>query len=340
VKFEAITKAFTKKDLPHSEVELVGEVPFDTLAPYREHALEDIAKEVEMPGFRKGHVPHDLVLKRVGEITVLEEAVEHFVREFYPELVEALNLDVVDRPNIAITKLAPGNPVGLTITAALYPEITLPKNWKDIASKVPLEPAEAATDEDLTKTLEQLRQSRKKDEVVPELTDEFAKSIGAFESLDALKEQITKGITEEKQRAARDKRRGKIIDAVLEKTQVETPRIFVEAELDKILSQMKEDVMRFGVTYEDYLKQINKTEDALREEFREQATKRAKLQLTLNKIAADEKVEADPEAVDHEMQHALSHFPDARPELVRIHIETVLRNEKVLQLLEKSEDTK
>lgn len=340
MKFADIIKGFTKKDLPQSEVELIGEVPFDTIAPYREHALKDIAAEVEMPGFRKGHVPNDLVLKRVGEVAVLEEAVEHFARDFYPELVEELKLDVVGRPNIAITKLAPGNPIGLTIRAALYPEITLPKNWKDLAAKVPLEPAEAATDEDLNKTLEQLRQSRKQNDVVPELTDEFAKSIGAFESLDALKEQITKGITEEKQRAARDKRRGKIIDAVLEKTKVETPRIFVEAELDKIMSQMKEDVVRFGVTYEDYLKQINKTEEVLRDEFREQATKRAKLQLTLNKIAADEKVEADAEDIDHEMQHALSHFPDARPELVRIHIETVLRNEKVLQLLEKSEEAK
>lgn len=337
MKFSEITKAFSKKDLPHSEVELVGEVPFEVIAPYREHALADIAQEVEMPGFRKGHVPHDLVLKRVGEVAVLEEAVEHFARDFYPELVEELKLDVVGRPNIAITKLAAGNPIGLTIRTALYPEVTLPKNWKSIAEKIPLEPAEAATEEDVQNTLEQLRQSRKQGDVVPELTDEFAKSIGAFENMEALKEQITKGITEEKQRAARDKRRGKVIDAVLEKTTVEAPRIFVEAELDKIMSQMQEDVARFGVKYDDYLKQINKTEEQLREEFRDQAAKRAKLQLTLNKIAADEKIEADPKAIEEEMQHALQHFPDARPELVRIHIETVLRNEKTLQLLENSE---
>ncbi len=338
MKFADTIKGFTKKDLPQSEVELIGEVPFDTIAPYREHALEEIAADVEMPGFRKGHVPHDLVLKRVGEVAVLEEAVNHFVRDFYPELVDELKLDVVGRPNIAITKLASGNPVGLTIRAALYPEVTLPTDWRSIADKVPLEPAEPATEEEVNQTLEQLRQSRKQNDVVPELNDEFAKSIGAFETLAALREQITKGITEEKQRAARDKRRGKIIDAVLEKTNVEPPRIFVEAELDKILSQMQEDVARFGVKYDDYLKQINKTEEQLKDEFRDQATKRAKLQLTLNKIAADEKIEADKEAIDAEMQHALTHFPDARPELVRIHIETVLRNEKVLQLLEKIEN--
>lgn len=337
MKFAAITKTFSKKDLPHSEVELVGEIPYEAIAPYREHALKDIAEEIEMPGFRKGHVPHDLALKRVGEVAVLEEAVDHFVRDFYPELVDELRLDVVGRPNIAITKLAPSNPIGLRIVAALYPNISLPTDWKDTAKKVPLEPAEAATDEEVTKTLEQLRQSRKKDDVVPELNDEFAKSVGAFETLDALKEQMKKGIGEEKIRAARDKRRGNIIDALLEKTSVDTPRIFIEAELDKIISQMQDDVTRFGVKYEDYLKQINKTEEQLREEFKAQAEKRAKLQLTLNKIAEDEKIETEKEAVEAEMKHALEHFPDARPELVRIHIETVLRNEKVLQLLENIE---
>ena len=72
----------------------------------------------------------------------------------------------------------------------------------------------------------------------------------------------------------------------------------------------------------------------LREEFRAQALGRAKLQLTLNKIAQEEKIEADPEAIENEFKHAKEHFPDARPDLLRIHIETILRNEKILQLLE------
>lgn len=337
MQFEALAKAFKKKDLPESEVEFVGEVPYDSVLPYREEALKHIAEHLEMPGFRPGKVPPALAAQKVGEVGVLEEAVEHFVRDFYPELVETLKLDVVGRPNIAITKLAPGNPVGLTIRTSLYPEVTLPKNWRGVAEKVPLEPASPATEEEINQTLESLRQSRKTGDTLPELTDEFAKSVGTFETLEALKAQITKGIGEEKERGARDKRRGKIIDALLAEVKVEIPKIFVESELDKIISQMQEDVARFGVKYEDYLKQINKTESALRKEFRDQATKRAKLQLTLNKIAADEKVEADQEKVEHEMKHALEHFPNAREELVRIHIETVLRNEKVLQLLEKTE---
>ena len=191
-----------------------------------------------------------------------------------------------------------------------------------------------ATDEEVQKTLEELRQSRKKDDVVPELNDEFAKSVGAFTSLEHLKEQIKKGIGEEKERAEKDKRRGKLIEKLLETTPLSVPRIFIESEQEKIMAQMREDVGRFGMQFDEYLKKINKTEEGIRNEFREQATKRAKLQLILNKIAEEEKVEVDQKEVEEELKHALEHFPDARPDLVRIHIETVMRNEKVLKMLE------
>jgi FKBP-type peptidyl-prolyl cis-trans isomerase (trigger factor) len=339
--FEAILKSFSRKDLPDSEVEFVGEIPADTIAPYRQRALEELAKEVEQPGFRKGKVPHDLVLKKIGEVAVLEEATNLFVRKFYPELVEAHQLDAVGRPDIRITKLAPGTPVGLTIRTALYPAVTLPRNWQTIGEGVVMETVAPATEEEVAGTLESLRQARKKKkedgtEEVPELNDEFAKSVGAFETLEALKEQMRKGITEEKTRQARDKRRGAIIDKLVEKTEVKVPRIFVESELEKIISQLKEDVTRFGLTFEGYLQQSGKTEDVLRQDFRAQALKRAKLQLALNKIAEEEKIEADRQAVEHEMKHALEHFPNANPELLGVHISTVLRNEKVLQLLEGS----
>lgn len=334
MKFEALAKSFSRKNLPESEVELVGEVPAETLSPYRSRALAEISAELELPGFRKGKVPQEMVLKKVGELSVLEEAVNLFVRDFYPGLVETQKIDAVGRPQITITKLAPGNPAGLTIRTAVYPEVVLPRGYKTIEESVLLPQAAEATDEEAAQTLESLRQSRKKEDKVPELNDVFAKSVGAFESLEALKTQIKKGIGEEKVRAAKDKRRGEIIDKLLDKTEVAVPKIFVESELEKIIAQLKEDIVRFGLTFEGYLKQSNKTEEALRQDFRAQAAKRAKLQLTLNEIAKVEKIEADKEAIEHEMKHALEHFPDANPELLGIHVTTVLRNEKVLKLLE------
>ena len=329
-----ITKKFTFKELPQSEVEFVGEIPAEVVASYRDEALAHIASELDLPGFRKGHVPADIALKKIGEVALLEESVEVLVRDFYPALMLERKIDAVGRPNISITKLVPGEPVGLNVRTAVYPIVTVPNNWKGIAEKIPLEPAQPATDEEVDKTIEDLRKSRAVESVLPELNDAFAKSLGAFESVAQLKEQVKKGIGEEKERAAKDTRRGKIIDQLLEKTTVAVPNIFVESELDKIMGQMREDVARFGMSYEDYLKRVNKTEEAVRNDFYEQGAKRAKLQLVLNKLAADEKVEAEQAAVDAEMKHAVEHFPEANFELLKIHIETVLRNELVLKMLE------
>ncbi|HEY5383570.1 MAG TPA: trigger factor [Candidatus Paceibacterota bacterium] len=348
--WEEVAKSFTFKELPESEVEFTGEIPADAINNYKDEALGHIAGELDLPGFRKGHVPGDIALKKVGEIAMLEESVELLVRDFYPQLITAHKIDAVGRPDIRITKLAPGESVGLTVRTAVYPIVNVPKEWKDVAKNIPLEAAEPATDEEVDKTIEDLRKSRAvppvapaiegedtpeaTEPVLPELNDEFAKSLGAFTTVEELKTQIKKGIGEEKERAAKDARRGKIIEQLLEKTQVAVPKIFVESELDKIMSQMREDVARFGMSYEDYLKRVGKTEEAVRQDFYEQGAKRAKLQLVLNKLAADEKVEADSTAVDAEMKHAIEHFPDANLELLKIHIETVLRNELVLKMLE------
>lgn len=351
MKFEELAKSFSLKNLPESEVELTGEAPYEVVAPYRDAALVHIAEHLEMPGFRPGKVPASMALQKVGEVAVLEEAVELFVKDFYPELVEVLKLDAVGRPDIRITKLAPDNPVGLVIRTNLYPQVEVPALWKKLHEEVALEAAPEATDEEVAQTLETLQKNvaasktQSENQILdaegkpippplPPLDDAFAKTVGAFETLAQLKEQVKKGIGEEKQRAARDKRRGQLVEKLLDITPLAVPKIFIESELEKMLAQMREDVSRFGMSWEQYLEQVSKSEEAIRNDFREQATKRAKLQLILNKLAEDEKIEADEKAVEEEMSHALEHFPEAKPGLLRIHIETVLRNEKILKLLE------
>jgi len=349
--YTEVAKAFKIEKKPGSEIEISGEIPYEALVESEKQALKNIAGEIEMPGFRKGHVPEDIALKQVGELEVLQEAANMYLRELYPAIVEENKLDVVGRPEIHITKLASKNPVGLHIHTAVYPEVKLPKNWKDLASKVPAEANADVTDKDVEEALTSIRRAHAKanaqvpvspdaevkEEELPALDDAFAKSLGNFLGVTDLTEKLRANMIEEKGQQARDKRRGKIIDALIEKTEVDVPALFVESELEKIIGQMKDDVARFGLTFEGYLEQVGKTEEQLRDEFKDQATKRAKLQMVLNKIAADEKIEADEKDVAEEMKHALEHFPDAKQDLLAIHIQTVLRNEKTLQMIEQLE---
>ncbi len=349
--YQEVAKKFTIEKKPGSEVEISGEIPYEEIAPFETEALKNIAEEIEMPGFRKGHVPQDLALKQVGEVEVLQEAANMYLRELYPAIVEEHKLDVIGRPEIHLTKLAPKNPVGLHIHTAVYPVVTLPKNWRDIAAKVDKDAATDVSDKDVEEALTSIRRAHAKansqvpiaaatelpEAELPALDDAFAKSLGNFLGVTDLTEKLRANMVEEKGVQARDKRRGKIIDALLEKTEVEVPSLFVESEQEKIIGQMKDDVSRFGLTFDGYLAQVGKTEEELREEFKDQALKRAKLQMVLNKIAADEKIEADEKDVAEEMKHALEHFPEAKLDLLRIHVESVLRNDKVLQMLEQLE---
>ena len=295
-----------------------------------------------------------MVEKKIGEVALLEEAVELCLRDLYPLILEAHKIDAVDRPEVRIKKLAPGNPAEISITTPVYPEVTLPEDWKTIAGTIELETIPEILDAEVDEALLSIRRARAKDasrdadgetaenkadaevpdDKLPVLDDTFAQSLGQFADLADLKVKLRDNMKGEKEQKARDKRRGEILEAFLAKVDVAVPAVFVDSELEKILGQLKDDISRFGLSYEDYLKRMGKTEEQIRDDFRDQARKRATLQLALNKLAAQEKVQADTSAVETEMKHALEHFPDARPELVRVHIETVLRNEKTLRLLE------
>lgn len=334
-----IAKSFKLKKLPGSEAELVGEVPFEAIESHKEHALEHIIEHLEIPGFRKGHVPAEMARKQVGDIALLEEAVEHFMADFYPALIEQHKLEPLGRPQIQITKLAPGNPIGLTVRTYLFPEIQLP-DYKKLASGVKKEEVPAVTDEDVTKAIDAVRESHStlKDPegkpILPEVTDAWAKEMGPFENVAEFTSKLREHLGKEKEQATKEKRRAGIIDAVLAKTQIDISAIFVDAELEKMLGQMKDDVKRFGMTFEQYLERVKKSEDDMRKEFRTDAEKRAKLQLTLNAIAEKEDIKVPAEDIKHEAEHILTQFKDADRERVHIYVESVLKNEKVLSMLE------
>jgi trigger factor len=142
--------------LPDSEVRLTGEIPYVYLARYRAHAVEHVQHDIEMPGFRKGHIPENILISRVGEMALLEDMAHHALEDAYRELVEHLALDVIGYPKISITKLAKDNPLGFTITVAVVPEVKLP-DVKKIASKLNQEKeSKEVTEEEVTKQIKDI----------------------------------------------------------------------------------------------------------------------------------------------------------------------------------------
>jgi trigger factor len=144
-----------------------------------------------------------------------------------------------------------------------------------------------------------------KEKHLPDLNDEFAKIIGEdLETLDALKENIAtslRNIAEEK--AKRDFEQ-KVIEAAVDLAKVEYPPILVEQEINRFLNERERMLANQG-GLESYLKNINKTEEEVKEEIRPEATKQLIQSLVLAKISDDEKVEVNATEIDSEIEGML-----------------------------------
>ena len=142
-------KDFTVEPQEHSAVKITGEIPYAELLKERSNAIKHLGKDVKLDGFRQGHIPEDVLVKHIGEGSILSEMAERALGHMYPHIIEAHELDVIGYPQIEITKLAPDNPLGFTATVAVLPEITLP-NYQKIAADTNKDKAsDAVTDEEV-----------------------------------------------------------------------------------------------------------------------------------------------------------------------------------------------
>jgi FKBP-type peptidyl-prolyl cis-trans isomerase (trigger factor) len=345
----------TIKKLPKSEVEIEGELEADVFESYFAEALKRLGENVQLDGFRKGKVPENVLLANIPEIKILEEMAELALNEHYPKIIEGEKIDAISRPEIAITKLARKNPLGFKIKTAVLPSIKLPE-YKKMAKKIiesitDAEKNTTVTEEDLENTITDIQKSRapkihmkeahehKEGEVhpepeLPELNDEFVKALGPFKDVADFKAKLKENIKLEKENQLKEKTRLKIIEKIIEESEMDVPEILVAIEIDKILYRMESDITQMGLKFEDYLKHLNKTKEDLRKEFRNDGEKKAKLALILNEIAKAEKIAANEEEVAKEVAHILEHYKEADPERARMHAENVLTNEKIFQFLE------
>ncbi len=153
--------AFTVEELPDSMVKISGELPYVELASERNAALVTLGKNVELDGFRKGHVPSAVLEKHVGEMNILTEMAERAIAHSYPHILEELEIDAIGHPQIEVTKIAPENPLGFTATVAVVPKFSLP-DYESIAKEINLaKPTDEVSDEELEEKIKEIQKSKR-----------------------------------------------------------------------------------------------------------------------------------------------------------------------------------
>jgi trigger factor len=361
-----MTKTTIKK-LDKSEIEIVGAIEVAEFEKYEEKALERVGERLELPGFRKGKAPTAEVKKNVPEMELLEEMAELALMENYMKILEENKIDAIGRPQIAITKIAKGSDLEFKIVTAVLPELKMP-DYKKIAGseakKSDFKKEIIVDEKDVEKTILELRKMRAEQargashdghenmteeehtkvhatptEAIPEseypaFDDEFAKTFGDFKTADELKEKIRKNMKMEKEVEQKDKLRLAIVEEIVKQAEGEIPEILINSETDKIMYRLEADITNAGLKIEDYLKQINKTDEDLRKEWRADAEKRAKLQMIIHTISEKENLKPTEEEIEKDVVQITTMYKDADPVRARSYVEQMLENEKVFKFLE------
>jgi FKBP-type peptidyl-prolyl cis-trans isomerase (trigger factor) len=339
------------KEEKNKELTAEIEISAEFVESFRTKAIKSIGNEVELKGFRKGTAPEKMVVDYIGEAKIFEEMAFEAVNQILPVLMITEKINSLTQPQISITKMAPKNPVTFKASFTLMPEVEL-ADYKKIAKSIEkkegvkidekeiedyinyLLKSRAESDALKNKTSGEKTDSENKAEIkLPEFNDDFVKTLGNFKTVEDFKTQLRENMSAEKERQTKEKRRIEIIEKVIAESKVELPEILITEELDRMVDQFRSDIRNYKMETEDYLKEIKKTEKDLRDEWKADATKRAKMNLILPKIALAEKIEADKEKVEHEAKHLAEHHKvdEAR---AKQYVEYVLRNEAVLKFLE------
>lgn len=140
-----------------NNVHLEVEVENDRVKKALERAFREVNQRVNVPGFRKGKAPRQLVERTVGVDYIKQEALEKLIPEALNEAVEEQSLEVIERPDVEIVSFEDGGSLVFKATVPVRPEVAFTGSYEDLTAQAPkVEIDPAAVDE----RIEQMRQQK------------------------------------------------------------------------------------------------------------------------------------------------------------------------------------
>ncbi len=161
-----------------------------------------------------------------------------------------------------------------------------------------------------------------KERDLPELDDEFAKEASEFETLEELRGAVRGQIEANFGQQVEGEFRGRVLDAVSENAEVEVPDVMVEEKADEMVGSFERSVRQQGIEPEQYYQIAGVNPQEMKERVKPDATDTVKKELVLDAVAVAEGLEADEDAVMHEIGH-LAEESGRKPEEI---VETMRRN--------------
>jgi len=170
----------------------------------------------------------------------------------------------------------------------------------------------------------QVRIKEVKQEILPELDDEFARQVGeGFPSLVALRSRIEEDLRQALENEAEHRYHDEALDALVGRAAIEFPPVLVERETERLLREQSDAGRpgRGGSSRDDlerYLHQIGKSEEEARAELRPLAEARVRRSLVLSELAEAEHIEVTDAEVQGEIERLASGVSGSADEVRRL----------------------
>jgi len=150
---------------------------------------------------------------------------------------------------------------------------------------------------------------------LPPLDDQFAKTVGDFESLKELRERVESVLQARAETRERERVAEEVLTAMTDQAKIAYPPALLEREIDSMIEDYTQAVARQGFTLPRYLEVVGKSEEELRGELRPQAEERLKKALAFSKFTEEEGIAVGEEEVDRELDEIADSYGDQAEEV-------------------------
>ncbi|ADB51066.1 trigger factor [Conexibacter woesei] len=382
-------------ELPESRVRVEAEVPAAEVEKSLTRAAKQLARDMRVPGFRKGKVPPQVVIRRVGRDYVLDEAVRGSIGGWYAEAVDTARIHPVGEPRLDLGDLPPqGEPLSFTIEIGVRPTATLGDYTGleverreaevddervehelghlrehlsrletvereaaegdfvvvDYVGSIDGEPFEGGEGRDQLIELgggrlipgfeEQLTGAKAGEDrtiqvrfpddygaghlagrdaqfeisvkevrarVLPELNDELASDAAGFDTLDELKDDIRRRISEQDGQTIENEYREAVLDAAVANATVDVPDALIEARAAELWDQTSRQLQQRGLSKQAYMQMSGRSEEEILEEAKPDAEQALKREAVLAAVVEAESIEPSEDDLAAALEHTASH---------------------------------
>ena len=182
-----------------------------------------------------------------------------------------------------------------------------------------------------------------RENVLPEINEEFLSKLGEFKTKEDFEKQIKEDLKTQKQAEADDKFKDELVKKLAEVSKVPVPEILLEDQKQSIEMDMQQNLMYSGLSLDDYLKRMSKTrEEWLENDVKAVAESRVKSGLALAELSKVEKIQSSVDELDARIAQLKEQYGNSKEVVKQLSSDDVRRNlanqiltEKTIDLLVK-----